>query len=55
VGEWVGRGACGGLLGCIGNVNEINTQLKKRKKEEENSCMRWHISLVLATWRGVQK
>jgi hypothetical protein len=37
--EWVGRGvgggACGEILGYIGNVNEINTQLKKRKKKKE--------------------
>jgi hypothetical protein len=33
--EWVGRGVGGGGMGdfwdSIGNVNEINTQLKKKK------------------------
>jgi hypothetical protein len=32
VGGRVGRGAGGGLWDSIGNVNEINTQLKKNKK-----------------------
>jgi hypothetical protein len=41
--EWVGRGmgggVCGGLWDSIGNVNEINTQLKKNKKKKaQQTC-----------------
>jgi hypothetical protein len=32
--EWVGE-RVGGFSDSIGNVNEINTQLKKRKKRKE--------------------
>ena len=42
VGGGVGGGACGDFWDSIGNVNEINTQLKKRKrqrKEIEKSSM----------------
>jgi DnaJ-domain-containing protein 1 len=39
--EWVGRGVGGELVGdfwdSIGNVNEINTQLKKKKKERKKA------------------
>jgi hypothetical protein len=36
-GRGLGRGACGDFWDSIGNVNEINTQLKKRNVNEENS------------------
>jgi hypothetical protein len=34
VGEGVGGGAFGGFWDSIGNVNEINTQLKKERKRK---------------------
>jgi hypothetical protein len=37
VGGGVGGGACGGLWDSIGNVNEINTQLKKKDWPVSNS------------------
>jgi hypothetical protein len=46
--EWVGRGVLGEGMGdfwdSIGNVNEINTQLKK-KKLKKNVCKRLHTYL----------
>jgi hypothetical protein len=34
VGEWVGKGG-GDFWDSIGNVNEINTQLKKKRKKKK--------------------
>jgi hypothetical protein len=38
VGEWVGE-CVGDFWDSIGNVNEINTQLKKKKKEKKDKCL----------------
>jgi hypothetical protein len=41
VGEWVGEQA-GDFWDSIGNVNEINTQLKIKKKKEGSSLGRFY-------------
>jgi hypothetical protein len=41
--EWVGE-RVGDFWDSIGNVNEINTQLKKKKKKQKNYKLGWAFS-----------